>query len=254
MGFEDADQMQGQLSWSVGFFEKAKLNKKLRKTEDESNEDEVDKVVKRKPSPIDSEQEALALDTPPDEEYPSGILSVIVKFIAGLERRDVEKGVDDKDREGAAGQDVEMSSAKLPCGYCELILNDNLFYKTRVKQYNNMPFYQAGTEVFVRDWTTSELRMIVRDSRVREHDPIMGIVALPLKDLFREASQIEQSFALQDGVGYGKLHCSIVFRSVKLKMPRELRGFNTVSVDLLSSIEVKAVSYTHLTLPTILLV
>lgn len=239
MGFEDADQMQGQLSWSVGFFEKAKLNKKLRKTEDESNEDEVDKVVKRKPSPIDSEQEALALDTPPDEEYPSGILSVIVKFIAGLERRDVEKGVDDKDREGAAGQDVEMSSAKLPCGYCELILNDNLFYKTRVKQYNNMPFYQAGTEVFVRDWTTSELRMIVRDSRVREHDPIMGIVALPLKDLFREASQIEQSFALQDGVGYGKLHCSIVFRSVKLKMPRELRGFNTVSVDLLSSIEVK---------------
>ena len=102
-----------------------------------------------------------------------------------------------------------------------------------------MPFYQAGTEVFVRDWTTSELRMIVRDSRVREHDPIMGIVALPLKDLFREASQIEQSFALQDGVGYGKLHCSIVFRSVKLKMPRELRGFNTVSVDLLSSIEVK---------------
>ena len=151
MGFEDADQMQGQLSWSVGFFEKAKLNKKLRKTEDESNEDEVDKVVKRRPSPIDSEQEALALDTPPDEEYPSGILSVIVKFIAGLERRDVEKGVDDKDREGAAGQDVEMSSAKLPCGYCELILNDNLFYKTRVKQYNNMPFYQAGTEVFVRD-------------------------------------------------------------------------------------------------------
>ena len=40
MGFEDADQMQGQLSWSVGFFEKAKLNNKLRKTKDESIEDQ----------------------------------------------------------------------------------------------------------------------------------------------------------------------------------------------------------------------
>lgn len=240
MGFEDADQMEGQLCWSVGFYEKAHLNKALRvQDNDDGPDDEVDKVVKRQPSAIDSEQEALTLDTPPDPELPSGILSVIVKFVAGLERRDVEKGVDDKDREGAAGQDVDASSSKLPCGYCELILNDNLFYKTRVKQYTNMPYFQAGTEVFVRDWTTSELRMIVRDSRVREHDPIMGIVALPLKVLFESSSQVEQMFALQDGVGYGKLSCSIVFRSIKLQIPRELRGFTTVSVDLLSSIEIQ---------------
>ncbi|NWM64772.1 hypothetical protein GY649_24730, partial [Escherichia coli] len=89
----------------------------------------------------------------------------------------------------------DASSSKLPCGYCEPILNDNLFYKTRVKQYTNMPYFQAGTEMFVRNWTTSELRMIVRDSRVREHDPIMGIVALPLKNLFESSSQVEQMFA-----------------------------------------------------------
>ena len=240
MGFEDADQMQGQLCWSVGFYEKAHLNKDLRvQPNRDAADDKVDSVVKREPSPIDSEQEALTLDTPPDPEYPSGILSVIVKFVAGLERRDVEKGVNDKDREGAAGQDVDASSSKLPCGYCELILNDNLFYKTRVKQYTNMPYFQAGTEVFVRNWTTSELRMIVRDSRVREHDPIMGIVALPLKNLFESSSQVEQMFALQDGVGYGKLSCSIVFRAIKLQIPRELRGFTTVSVDLLSSIDIQ---------------
>ena len=90
----------------------------------------------------------------------------------------------------------------------------------------------------MRNWTTSELRMIVRDSRVREHDPIMGIVALPLKNLFESSSQVEQMFALQDGVGYGKLSCSIVFRAIKLQIPRELRGFTTVSVDLLSSIDI----------------
>lgn len=239
MGFEDADTMEGRLNWSVGFFEKANLNTKLRQNQKDENESAAEQTVDRKPAPIDSEQEALALDTPPDPQWPSGILSVIVKFVAGLERRDVEKGVKEKDREGAAGQDVEMGSSHLPSGYCELILNDNMFYKTRVKQYSNMPYFQAGTEIFVRDWTKSELRIIVRDSRLREHDPIMGIVALPLKSLFEKSSQVERAFSLQDGVGYGKVSCGIVFRSVKLSLPRELRGFNTVSIDLLSNVEVR---------------
>lgn len=239
MGFEDADSMQGHLCWSAAFFEKAKLNPKLRNKKNLSEMSETERQVEREPSPRSKEQEMLTLDTPPDEKWRSGILSVIVRYVAGLERRDVEKGVADKEREGPHGQDVEMSSSALPCGYCELILNDNMFYKTRVKQYTNMPYFQAGTEVFVRDWTNSELRIIVRDSRLREHDPIMGIVALPLKKLFSKSSQVEQSFSIQDGVGYGKVAASIVFRQVKADLPRELTGYNTVTLDLLSSIEVK---------------
>lgn len=239
MGFEDADSMQGKLCWSAAFFEKARLNTALRHKKDTSKYSEAEKEAERSPSEKDKEQEALALDTPPDEQWRCGVMSVIVKYVAGLERRDVEKGVSDSDREGAHGQDVEMSSSALPCGYCELILNDNMFYKTRVKQYTNMPYFQAGTEIFVRDWTKSELRIIVRDSRLREHDPIMGIVSLPLKKLLSESSQIEQSFSIQDGVGYGKVATSIVFRQVKADLPRELTGFSTVTLDLLSSIEVK---------------
>lgn len=239
MGFEDADSMQGQLCWSAAFFEKARLNKGLRRQKDKSKLSAAEQETERKPSEKDKEQEALTLDTPPDEKWRCGILSVVVKYVAGLERRDVEKGVSDNEREGAHGQDVEMSSSSLPCGYCEFILNDNMFYKTRVKQYTNMPYFQAGTEIFVRDWTKAELRIIVRDSRLREHDPIMGIVSLPLKKLLAESSQIEQSFSLQDGVGYGKVATSIVFRQVKADLPRELTGFNTVTLDLLSSIEVK---------------
>ncbi|WFD23840.1 hypothetical protein MEQU1_002534 [Malassezia equina] len=239
MGFEDADSMQGKLCWSAAFFEKARLNTALRHKKDTSKHSEAEKEAERSPSEKDKEQEALALDTPPDEQWRCGVMSVIIKYVAGLERRDVEKGVSDSDREGAHGQDVEMSSSALPCGYCELILNDNMFYKTRVKQYTNMPYFQAGTEIFVRDWTKSELRIIVRDSRLREHDPIMGIVSLPLKKLLSESSQIEQSFSIQDGVGYGKVATSIVFRQVKADLPRELTGFSTVTLDLLSSIEVK---------------
>lgn len=239
MGFEDADEMQGQLNFSVGYFEKRDLNKALQKKPDMEHASSAEKEAARTPASTDSEQEAMALDTPPDKNWPSGVLSVIVKHIDSLDRRDVEKGVRDKDREGSAGQDVEESSSYLPSGYCEVILNDNLIYKTRVKQYNNMPFFNAGTEVFVRDWTTSELRIVVRDARLREHDPIMGIVQLPLRQLFKNASQVEQMFSLQDGVGYGKVACSMVFRSVDLKLPRELTGYNTVSVDLLSNIQVE---------------
>ncbi|WFC99598.1 hypothetical protein MYAM1_002343 [Malassezia yamatoensis] len=237
MGFEDADEMQGQLHWSAGFFEKSKLNKKLQKKHNEKSASQAEQESKREPSPIDTEEEARTLSTPPDPQWPSGILSVVVRHIDGLENREVEKGVKGSSREGSAGQDVEATMAELPSSYAEVILNDNLTFKTRVKQYSNMPFFNAGTEIFVRDWTKSELRVVIRDARVREHDPIMGIVSLPLRNLFKDASQVEQMFSIQDGVGYGKVALSLLFKAVKLEIPRELRGFNTVHVDILSNIE-----------------
>jgi hypothetical protein len=49
-----------------------------------------------------------------------------------------------------------------------------------------MPFFEAGTEVFLRDWQETVLRVVVRDSVLREKDPILGIVNFPLKDVFTE--------------------------------------------------------------------
>ena len=236
MGFEDNDKMEGTLHWRAGFYEKAKFNEALRVTRE--RESETEKTADIHASAVDSAESAASLDTPPDPERPSGILSVIVKHIAGLENREVEKGVKGIEREGAAGQDVSATSPKLPSSYCELILNDNLVFKTRVKQYSNMPFFNAGTEVFVGDWTTSQLQVVVRDARLREHDPIMGIVSLPIKSLFNESSMIEQSFGLQDGVGYGKVLLSVVFRSVKLSLPRELRGWSKVVLEIVSNITI----------------
>ena len=242
MGFEDADQMQGQLRWSAGFFEKAKLNRKLEQKKDTKNESQAEKESERQPSPIDTKEEAGTLYIPPDPQWPCGVLSVVVRHIDGLENREVEKGVKGSDREGASGQDIDSGTNQLPSSYAEVILNDNLLFKTRVKQYSNMPFFNAGTELFVRDWTKAELRVVVRDARLREHDPIMGIVALPLRDLFKKASQVEQMFSLQDGVGYGKVALSLLFKAVRLSIPPELRGFNTVHVDILSNIEVESSS------------
>ena len=40
-----------------------------------------------------------------------------------------------------------------------------MIYKTRVKQYTSMPYFEAGTERFVRDWRSAVVRVQVRDAR-----------------------------------------------------------------------------------------
>lgn len=47
------------------------------------------------------------------------------------------------------------------------------------------------------------VRVVVRDSRLREKDPILGIVNLPLKELLTEGSEVTRLFSLQEGVGFG---------------------------------------------------
>ncbi|KAJ1583998.1 hypothetical protein NDA11_002032 [Ustilago hordei] len=242
MGFEDADDMPGTLKWKVAFYEKADFNKALVPKKKEEKMTKVEKETQREASAIDSEDEKTALHCPPDPQYPSGILSIIVHHISGLETRDVEKGVMGKEREGTYGQDVYAKAGEgkaLPSGYVEFIVNDDIIYKTRVKQYTNMPFYEAGTETFIRDWTRTEVRLAVRDARLREHDPIMGIVSIDLTEVFSESSQMTQSFSLQDGVGFGKVHASLMFRSIKAQLPKPLLGWDTATVELLSEIQIE---------------
>lgn len=93
------------------------------------------------------------------------------------------------------------------------MVNDDVVFKTRVKQYATNPYYEAGTEVFVRDWQNTVVRLVVRDSRLREADPIMGIVSVRLSEVFAQASSVTQTYAITEGVGFGKSVCpSITIR------------------------------------------
>jgi hypothetical protein len=47
------------------------------------------------------------------------------------------------------------------------------------------------------------VRVVVRDSRLREKDPILGIVNLPLAELLTESSEVTRLFSIQEGVGFG---------------------------------------------------
>lgn len=59
---------------------------------------------------------------------------------------------------------------------------------------------------------------------MREHDPILGIVNLNLVDLFSNASEVTRLFALQDGVGFGRVSLSVLFKGVQLDLPKNLSG------------------------------
>ena len=57
-------------------------------------------------------------------------------------------------------------------------LNDELVYETRVKPITSSPMFNAGTERFIRDWRKTHVTVTVKDSRMRENDPVLGVVFL----------------------------------------------------------------------------
>ncbi|KAG8695995.1 hypothetical protein FRC08_007433 [Ceratobasidium sp. 394] len=249
VGFEDATAMSGTLHWSIGYFPKVPLNKELErplenpppptKTAPEMEMRPGDKAPNPAKRDLPPPQPDVSR-TPPDPAYPSGILKVVIHQINNLERQNLF-GASGKEREGQAGQDTDEPSEQggnLPSGYCEIIVNDDMIYKTRVKQYTTQPFFEAGTEAFVRDWQNTVVRIVVRDSRLRERDPILGIVNLDLKNLFKEASEVTQLFALQEGIGFGRMNVSILFKAVDAKLPRNMLGWDTGTVEILSDITI----------------
>jgi len=243
-GFEDANKMPGNLHWSIGYFEKAALNQGLKKDPNANAPKEIkDKAEAQSSGTVaDSKDEKDALRIPPDPEVPSGILSVIVHQINNLERQDIKGSTGE--REGQAGQDTSEPAEEgdnLPSSYCEIIMNDDLVYKTRVKQYSSMPYFEAGTERFVRDWRTAVVRVQVRDARTREKDPVLGIVTVKLADIFKNSSEVTRLFSLQEGIGYGRANISFLFRSVKTDLPRNMLGWDTGTVEVVGDVSIEAV-------------
>ena len=77
----------------------------------------------------------------------------------------------------------------------------------------------AGTERYISDWQNTEVYVSVRDARIKEDDALLGIVHLPLHEVFKERSQINGFYPLTGGIGYGRIRISMVWRSVQLQAP-----------------------------------
>jgi hypothetical protein len=245
--------MPGKLKWSVGYYSKTRITddqlaaqdedpdvksidqlkeKVSREAENklrEASKDESEEIEQQKAQDFKARQDQLIIASPPSQQYPSGILSIQIHQITGLELETVNKNKAAKN-EGAS--DEEEEGDDLPSAYCTIILNHQKVFKTRTKPKNSKPFFNAGCERFIRDFRNSEVHISVRDARVHEDDALLGIIYLPLEKIFKKRSQIDGSFPLSGGVGYGRARVSMVFRSVQLQAPENLLGWDYGTLDI----------------------
>ena len=254
------DGMPGKLEWSVGYYSKARIQEcqfqkqtfdpKLRSMEQlEQKVDEIcerklreasikegrhkhdaDELEQQKAQEMKSMQDAMIISSPPPDGLHSGIFSIQIHQITGLEFERISKTETDKAKEG---NDEDEEGEGLPSAYCTIIVNHSKVFKTRTKPKNAKPFYNASTERYIGDWRNAEVYVSVRDSRVKEDNPLLGIVHLPLGEVFKDRSQVNGNFPLVGGIGYGRIRLSMVWRSVQLHAPSSAIGweFGTVEVN-----------------------
>ncbi|GJN70495.1 hypothetical protein PLICBS_004553 [Purpureocillium lilacinum] len=256
---KSGDNMPGKLEWSVGYFSKAKIQqdqferqthdrkvrsmdqlrdkvdqsceRKLRETmfrEGQTERDEAE-LQQQKAQELKSEQDAMIISAPPPDKYPCGLFSLQIHNITGLELIKLSKSQNVDDEEAS---DEEETGESLPSSYCTVIVNHSKTFKTRTKPQNAKPFFNAGCERFIRDWRDCDVYVSVRDARLHEDNPLLGIVHLPLGDIFKDRSQVMGFWPLSGGIGHGRIRLSMVWRSVKLQAPRNLMGWNYGTVDV----------------------
>ena len=185
--------MPGKLKWSVGYFPKERIRPeqlaqqslepdiktlqqlKTRVSEDvgnkmreASNHGETPELSQQKAQDLKIREgkrlqclqfaatkvwsDSMIASTSPSFDSPSGILSVQIHQISGLELEKVNKQED----EGATeSDDAEGQKDDLPSSYCTVILNHQKIFQTRTKPKNSQPFFNAGTERFIRDVSSS---------------------------------------------------------------------------------------------------
>ncbi|KAI8634056.1 C2 domain-containing protein [Xylariaceae sp. FL1651] len=243
-GVKAGSDMPGELHWEVGYFGKTQFRAALRTDgKDISLPKELRdrKELQDNKGAIDNAEEDAVTHTPPDPLWPSGILSIVVHQIVNLELANV-KGSEGGKRKGGkeyepardAGEIKEEASKTLPSAYCTICLNDELVYKTRTKVVSSKPIYNAGTERFVRDWRSAIVTVTVRDSRNRQHDPIIGVVPLKLSEILQTSSQSSRWYPLDGGIGFGRVRISLLFRSTELKLPPSQLGWDVGTFEFLS--------------------
>ncbi|KAK5952591.1 hypothetical protein OHC33_006183 [Knufia fluminis] len=260
-GADTEENMPGSLTWSVGYFEKTRItdtqlqkqthNKDIRSKEELKNYvskmaqnklreaklegEHNDELHQQKVQDYKEQEDNMLISAPPSPDHRSGILSIQIHNITGLEVQKLQK----QEKGDQDGDEEDESDTNLPDSYCNIIMNHKKIYKTRTKPKNAKPFFNAGTERFVKDWTTTEIIISCRDSREKEDDALLGVVFLPLRKVFEERSQIMNNYPLAGGVGSGRARISLVWRSVELQLPPNLRGWDYGTLEIKGAVRPK---------------
>jgi len=132
---------------------------------------------------------------------------------------------------------------RLPSNYLIMILIVSQVYRTRSKVVSSKPIFNAGTERFLRDWRSGIVTITVRDQRMHQHDPILGIVPLKISDILQTSSQVTRWYPLDGGIGFGRIRISILFRSVETRLPPQQLGWDVGTFEFMSD-KILATGYT----------
>jgi C2 domain len=242
MGLAEGSEMPGELRWEVGYFGKPRFRPALRTHGKDVNlPDNLkdDPNLQDDKGTLENAEEDAVAHTPPDPLWPSGICSVIVHQIVNLELTNIKgsKG-NRKGREFEPAQETgeikEEEGKSLPSAYATIMFNDQLVYRTRTKVVSSKPIFNAGTERFVRDWRSAIVTIAVRDQRMRQHDPILGVIPLKLSEILQSSSQVTRWYPLDGGVGFGRMRVSILFRSVETRLPENMLGWDVGTFEFTS--------------------
>ncbi|GAA5891821.1 hypothetical protein JCM6882_007373 [Rhodosporidiobolus microsporus] len=182
--------------------------------------------------------ELLNAHHPAPPSHPSGILSFQIHQIASLD-------LPSKRAPGPVrtalrstlkpGQSSSMRKADLPSSYVEAMVCDEMVFRTRLKPFSNAPYYNTGSEAFLRDWQQATVSFAVMDYRDRDHDVLAGYVHLDLKEVLKESCQVTKWYPIVGGAGSGRLRASVLFKPLAMHVPRGLREWSVGTLEVVAA-------------------
>ncbi|GAA6015876.1 hypothetical protein JCM10207_006789 [Rhodosporidiobolus poonsookiae] len=203
----------------------------------ERAQEEPEAHERRKKARLDRLDELLNARHPAPLSHPSGVLSLQIHQIADLDLPNKSPGpVRSAVRAAIApGQTKAMRKSDLPSSYVQAFLDDECVYRTRLKPFTNAPYFNAGAELFLRDWTTGQLTLAVMDYRDRAEDVVAGFVEVDLGETLREKCQVTKWFPIIGGAGSGRLRASVLFKPLAMDIPRGLREWSLGTLEIVSA-------------------
>jgi C2 domain len=236
---DKGETLPGKLYWDIGLFPRSQFKESMRS---DGKNIALPKEIRDRPEfqddkgTVTTQQEIDVTTTPPDPSLPSGICSLLIHQVENLEIERPSGSFGSYKPWTPAqitGENTDEEADDLPSSYCTILQNDDLVFKTRTKVKSSAPIFNAQTERFVRDWRSAIFTVTCRNSVHREHDPILGAVTIKLGEVLQTSSQSTAIYALDGGMGYGRIMISVLFRSVDLKLPPNLLGWDLGSVEVL---------------------
>lgn len=239
-GDVEGTDAEGVLEWEIGYFPRAEYQKALRTDAEDPRDVHGEKIEVG-----EEEKTQGATNTVPDPNLPSGILGLTIHQCINVDVKNPNKKsmghvkVQNQDDDGEDAGDVEeVSIGYIPSLYVSADINDELVYRTRIKNISSTPTFNSTTETYVRDWRLATLTLACWDTRKKSDDCLVGVASLKLSDIFHESSSVVKFYDLKGGEGTGRIRVSMIFRSMKMKLEESLLGYSVGSFVFTSPIVV----------------